>query len=425
MPISFILPLLALLAGSAGAPAPVPKRVVSLFVGFPKGHCEPRGSDHSASLYAASTSLSGKSGCGTGRWTLSPPVMKLASSQLAGNVALLGTDGDATFWGTWLMGSVGGGPPYTQLLTQISISPTGAPTIDWTCHPPRTVIGVPSFDGRISPPSGPLFFTNGSFALFDGSAAAGREGWDAIPSTPDDDVLALLERAPAGAFVRRHESSIAQQSASPTAAAVPDCTVKTLGSFSLAAPGVQQAVVFDTSFPQPSALTVTLSGDGRMVSVQRLNILNGAPMGAAYELECATCDNYLYQPISVSHGILTLSTINYTSSLITSFVGNIVSGEALSPIAGSTEFVQRESDVVAIPSAKGSGAPFPLGLAALQFTMPNDNWACHNSTTVRSVRLGSVAHSGAPVTTLRSCSLPLCAFPTANGGCIIPQFGFL
>jgi hypothetical protein len=90
----------------------------------------------------------------------------------------------------------------------------------------------------------------------------------------------------------------------------------------------------------------------------------------------------------------------------------------------SDSFLSRESDAVALP-ATDIGAPFPLGLVALQTTLPTDNWACHNKSTLRTLREGSVARPGARLNIVKNCTLPLCALQSDAGGCIIPQFGFL
>lgn len=403
-----------------------------LFVGFTDGSCVPRGDDHDASLFAATLPLDGKK-CGAGGWRLSAPGLGLASSQLAGNLALLGSDAPSgRAWGTWVMGAVGGGPPYTQLHTQMSFE-AGAPAVDWTCRTPRTAIGVPTFDARVDA-GAPLFFTNGSFAVFGGPGAA-PPAVGGYAGDGSAQLLDVLERSSAGAFRRhRRDGGGAPRSAPAAASAlqaedIPLCAMRELGAFALPAPGVQQAVVFDKSLPKPCAATVTLSlaagGVGRVVTVQRLSVATGKPTGAPTLLPCPLCADYLYQPITLSNNALLISTINYTTSVITSFSARLSGGSppSLAVVPGSPAFILRESDVVALP-APGAGAPYPLGLAALQTTSPTDNWACHNRSTARTVRVGAVARPGARLGVAKTCSVPVCALGTDAGGCIIPQFGF-
>lgn len=446
----FSLPLaVAFLLSATLAAAPAPHYALTLFVGFETGGCEPRGADHSAALYAASSPLGGKAGC-AGAWKRSAPSLSLATSQLAGNVALLGTDtASGSAWGTWLMGAIGGGPPYTQMLTAVSFNARagGPPVIAWTCHPPSTAIGVPGFDRRVDSHY-PLFFTNGSFVVLGNPAVAGTGEWDATASASPGDAdgmqsFEMLKGSSAGAFIAREEREedgrAPQQTLHPSApsatralraADIPDCAVKKLGAFALPGPGVQQAVVFDTTFLQPCAVTLTLelaAGSGYVVTAQRVSVSTGNPINAPVRLVCAACDSYLYQPISVTHGTVFLSTINYTTNIITSFSGKLTGGGSgvLSPVSGSAAFVLRESDVIALPST-GITAPYPLGLAALQFTTPHDSWACHNASTLRNVRTGSVAAAGSKLKVQHTCTLPLCAQPSeSTGGCLLPQFGFL
>ena len=409
--------------------APAPRLALSLFVGFENGACIPRGDDHTASLYAASSLLNGKSGCGTGAWKLSAPGLSLASSQLAGNLALLGSDlASGQAWGTWVMGSVGGGPPYTQLLSQMSFGLAGGPpTVGFTCRTPMTAIGVPAFDTRVDA-SSPLFFTNGSFAVFSDPAISGGVSTRNVDSSAQ--LLELLESTSAGAFIKQNRNDSKAPFAVPHALRaddIPFCSVRTLGSFALPASGTQQAVIFDKTTQKPCAVTVTLTaaagGIGRIVTVQRLSVATGAPVGAPTILSCVMCDAYLYQPVTLANNVLILSTINYTTSVITSFAGRLGGGNSLTLVAGSQNFILRESDVVSLPSA-GASAPYPAGFVALQTTTSTDSWACHNKSTERAVRVGSIARAGARLNLVRTCSLPLCPLETDAGGCIIPQFGF-
>ena len=452
--------LLALcaLSGSSAAPpaAPTPRAALSLVVAFEHGSCEPRGGDHAdAALFAAVLPLGGGkggSGCSAGKpapsWRLSAPGLPLASSELAGVTNALGVDSaSATAWGAWLSGQVGGGPPYRQFITSLS-APAGAaaPSVGWTCHPPVTACGVPAFDRRVARAS-PLFVTNGSFAVF-GDPAADEEGdgwvlggWERGDASAVDEgvgdgeaLLDLLERtAPAGTLTRV-AAAVAGASAGPPPRprlpALPNCTMKRLGAFTPAAPGVQQAVAFDATFSSPSAVTLTLAptaggGGGRAVTAQRLSVLSGAAIGKRAVLRCALCDEYMYSPVTVADGYVFLSTINYTTSVITAFSGQFRDGAALSPVANSAPFLPRESIAVALPAPHGAAAPFPLGVAGLQFTTSSDSWACHNKSTPAALRIGSVARAGAALVEQRSCAPPLCALPTDDGGCVVPMFGFI
>jgi hypothetical protein len=453
-------------AAAPPTPAPTPTAALSLFVGFPTGSCEPRGGDHpGAALYAASFSLGGKGGCGgkTPKWTLSPPgpQFTLATSQLAGVTNTLGTDPSSGHsWGTWLLGQPGGGPPYRQMVTQMTGG--AAPSVDWTCRPPRGAYGVPFFDKRVARAS-PIYYSNGSFVVYGDPAARDTdneedESWvlggqwdreaDEGNGEGEDDhsawrgdgaglpaELARLARgtfiandaergaAGAGSSARAHAGR-SRVGASPEDA--PNCTLKKLGAYVLPAPGVERALIFDATYSSPSAVTLTLAG--RTVTVQRLSLVTGKPLSQPHAINCAKCDQYLYAPTVVSNGVVIFSTINYTTSVITTFSGAL-NGASFAPIAGSQAFVLRESTVLALPTpagGKGGGAtPYPLGLAALQFSSINTtSWACNNASEMRPVRVGSVARAGAPMALLRTCSVPLCALPTDDGGCIVPMTGF-
>ena len=483
------LALLASLALAAPPSAPAPSAALSLFVGFASGSCWPPGADHAdAALYAGSFALGGKGGCGghAPAWRLSEPGAQftLASSQLAGATNLLGTDpASGVAWGTWLLGQAGGGPPYRQMVTQItSAAASGkAPAVGWTCRPPRGAFGVPFFDRRVARAS-PLYYSNGSFVVYGDPAAVDTDDeedaswviggrWDrgsgsgggvgvAIPPLPHLEsgaaLLAELERLAPGTFVSRERAengglrAVGDRAGSAAAAAAalaaagveaappprrprgaspedaPNCTVKTLGAYALPAPGVQRALVFDATFSTPSAVTLTLERGA--VTVQRLSVLTGKPLSAPARISCALCGDYLYSPTLVANGVAVFGTINYTTSVITTFTGPL-SGKSFAPVAGSSTFVLRESDALALPTAaggKGGGAaPFPLGLAALQFSTPSSSWACSNKSATRTLSVGAVARAGAPVSARLECSVPLCAMPTDDGGCIVPIISFV
>jgi len=458
-------------AVDAPTPAPSPTAALSLFVGFPTGSCEPRGGDHpGAALYAASFSLAGKGGCGgkAPSWALSAPgpQFTLASSQFAGITNMLGADAaSGRAWGTWLLGQVGGGAPYRQMVTQMTGS-LSVPSVDWTCHPPSGAYGVPFFDRRIARAS-PIYYSNGSFVVYGSPTAADTDDeedaswvlggrWDRGEEAAAGgsggggdgaELPAELARLAPGTFFALDaggsgstggasgaaSASAARRSrrpASPGGVAspedAPNCTMKRLGAYALPAPGVQRALVFDSTYATPSAVTLTLAG--RTVTVQRLSVATGKPVSAPRTLACAKCDEYLYAPTAVANGVATFSTINYTTSVITTFAGAL-SGSAFAPVAGSQAFVPRESVVLALPTRAGgkggANAPYPLGLAAMQFSSPSSSWACNNRSTARALHVGAVARAGAPLELLRACTVPLCALPTDDGGCVMPILGFV
>jgi len=418
-----LLPLLC--AGSERAPLeapPAPANLLQLFVGFTQGSCEPYG-DHPASLFAARAAYSGRKPA----WVLSKPFagLSLGSLQLAGIVSALTVDAPSgRAWGMWLLGAPGGGPPYVQQLTVMAAgSGKTAPSVVSTCTPPSTGYGAPYFDRRVSA-TAPFFYRNGTFFLLrDPATSEGTGASDAAPEPALDGPELIDVLSSAGQFL-----PLPARRARPRAGAAPsqlpaNCTQKRLG---VVPNGPLRAGVFvDATYAVPSALLVVLppaAAEGAAVSIQRVAVLTGAVLSTSLA-PCAGCSASFGGFSAAANGLVFFSTIDYTTSVSTVFFGPVAGNAPLKPLQGSSALLPRDSVAQMLFSA-GRAAPFPLRAAGLRTTTPTDHSACHNATVRGNVTVGSAAGPSAPFVEALLTSVPLCALPTADGGCIVPMIGF-
>lgn len=437
---SRLLLLLSLVPASGGeraaltalAPPPTPSTLLHLFVGFARGSCEPYG-DHPAALYAARLAIPG-AGHKPAAWALSKPLagFSLGALQLAGIVSALTVDAaSSTAYGMWLLGAPGGGPPYVQQMTVMSAGSTkAAPVVVSTCTAPSTGYGAPYFDRRVSA-SAPFFYRNGTFFLLrdpgavnDGADAGTADDVAPGPALDGPELLDVLSSS--GSFVPLSTAHRARPRLGRTHGALPaNCTQKRLGV--VANGPLRAAVIADSTFSVPSALIVMLPPspvDEIIVSIQRVAVLTGEVLSTS-AAPCASCSSVDFGGFSsAANGLVFFSTINYTTSISTIFFGPAAGNAPLRELRGSAALLPRDS-VAAMRFAGGKAAPFPLGAAGLRTTTLTDHAACHNATARGNLTVGGAASAGAAYVESRVASVPLCALPTADGGCIVPMVGFV
>lgn len=412
---------LPLLCTGLEAP-PAPANLLQLFVGFTQGSCEPYG-DHPASLFAARAAYSGQKPA----WVLSKPFGSLGSLQLAGFVSALTVDApNKRAWGMWLLGAPGGGPPFVQQLTVMAAgSGKTAPSVVSTCTPPSTGYGAPYFDRRVSA-TAPFFYRNGTFYLLRDPATitpedAGSSDVAPEPALDGPELIDVLSSA--GQFLPLSARRARARAGAAPSLLPANCTQKRLG---VVPNGPLRAGVFvDVTYAVPSALLVVLppaAAEAAAVSIQRVAVLTGAVLSTSLA-PCAGCSASFGGFSSAANGLVFFSTIDYATSVSTIFFGSVTGNAPLKPLQGSSALLPRDSVAQMLFSA-GRAAPFPLRAAGLRTTTPTDHSACHNATVRRNVTVGSAAGPSAHFVEALLTSVPLCALPTAHGGCIVPMIGF-
>jgi hypothetical protein len=339
---------------------------------------------------------------------------------------MLGVDAaSGTAYGMWLVGGgQGGGPPYAQLLTAMSVgSKKTPPTVLWTCHPPvPSCGGIPQLDTRVG--DSPFFMSADSFVMLSSPPSTPAPG---VGSWGHANTSAEYRYSPGGTTMvpmATTESLRGRSRFSSLIGKVPNCTLTDLGPIPAVAPGTERAIIYDATFSVPSAVFLTLAPGG-MVHVQRTNVMTGANISKGFTMPCLQCNDRFYgAPGAVEDGYAFFATINYTTSVITVFSGKLQAKQAFARVGlkSNAPFLVRESDAAVWPAPSGATKPFPLGFAAVQ-THPDDKFSCHNSSSRTTVRLASIAAAGSPITLLRNATVPLCALP--KGGCIVGMVGFV